>query len=106
MPGAHENRRYVKLENGETLGRASYPPAPVLGARNRGYPQVAQSTVEMLIIQNPQSAVFSLGGTLARPLETPYIPNCAERAARVGRSSTEGLYEEVRKGRDRKVSRC
>jgi hypothetical protein len=41
------------------------------GALKLGYPQVAQSTVEMLIIQNPQSAVFSIDGTLARPLETP-----------------------------------
>src|SRR5947209_4431510 len=31
---------------------------------------------------------------------------CAERAAGVGRSSTAGPYEEVRKGQDRKVRRC
>jgi len=37
----------------------------------RGFPQVAQSTVEMLTIQNPQSAVFSCSKDLAPPLETP-----------------------------------
>src|SRR5690242_6982047 len=39
-------------------------------------------------------------------LRAMYIPTCAERAAEVGRSSTAGPYEEVRKGRDRKVRRC
>jgi hypothetical protein len=33
-----------------------------------GYPQVAQSTVEMLIIQKAQRADFSVATTLARPL--------------------------------------
>ena len=60
----------------------------------------------MLIIQNAQRADFSVATTLAWPFKTPYLDNCAERAARVGRSSTEGLYEEVRKGQDRKVRRC
>src|SRR4029077_18969061 len=34
---------------------------------NPGYPQVAQSTVEMLTIQNAQRAEFSVATTLARP---------------------------------------
>jgi hypothetical protein len=33
-----------------------------------GYPQVAQTIVEMLIIQNVQRADFSVATTLARPL--------------------------------------
>ena len=42
---------------------AAPPPPPPL---SRTYPQVAHSAVEMLIIQNPQSADFSCRGPLAR----------------------------------------
>jgi len=59
----HENGRYVKLENPSLT--------PTLATSPCSYPQVAQSTVEMLTIQFPQSADFSSAGALARPLQTP-----------------------------------
>jgi hypothetical protein len=60
----HEKLRYVKLENEhETAGLPSRCSA--------AYPQVAQTAVEMLIIQRPQIAIFSRFGTLASGLASP-----------------------------------
>jgi hypothetical protein len=56
----HANHGYVELEE---IGESAGPFA--------GFPQVAQSTVEMLIIQNPQNADFSVSPPLAGPLDTP-----------------------------------
>src|SRR3954452_12484208 len=69
---------------------------------SRGYPQDAQSAVEMLIIQRSQIAAFSGFGALAPCPERPYIPSCAEHGAGVGRSSTGRLYGAARKSRSGK----
>ena len=58
--GAHGKDCYVKPANGAVTS-APFPRdgGTRVAGRDHGYPQVAQSTVEMLIIQNPQSADFS-----------------------------------------------
>jgi len=92
-----------------SLGLSATPSNPSIPGRSasrrapiRTYPQVAQSAVEMLIIQRSQIAAFSVSRPLAPCLDRPYIPSCAERGAGVGRSSTGRSYGAARKGRNGK----
>jgi hypothetical protein len=69
--------RLRALEEPKALGAAGHDVQPGSGSEGPHdpplptYPQVAQTTVEMLIIQFPQSADFSSRRALARPLPTP-----------------------------------
>src|SRR5207247_4403972 len=69
--GGRLRRRRVALHRHEP--RRPEGPCAAAVAAERGYPQVAQTTVEMLIIQNPQSADFSSREVLHGPRRVPIL---------------------------------
>src|SRR5438874_12138492 len=68
-PAAHVSRGLSRPRERRLAGRV----ARAHGARVviRGYPQAARIAVEMLTIQNPQTATFSSCDPLARSLHAP-----------------------------------